>query len=363
LFQQHDSLYRVLAKATASSPDDRFQSVDELRDQLLGVLRETVAVSAVGGAVSHAAPSSLFGPPTAAGETLEWDELPPLLLDPVDPATAWLSTVSIADGTQRLAALDTVPKELAENVLVRLARARAAIDAGQLGMAGKQVDQILSTDPWEWRAVWMSGLIGLIGTDVAGAVAAFNTVLGQVPGELAPKLALALACEQGAEPAVAESLYRLCATVDANYTAPAAFGLARIATARHDVPAALAALDLIGPTSGAYVAARMARARLLAAGGGGLDSLANALSSIDHVAVDAHDRQLVVLTVLDEALATVLANGPQKDVLIAGIPAQEIPLRKGAEQAYRDLAAMTPNHAERIRLIDYANSVRPWTFT
>ena len=43
LFQRHDSLYRLLAKACASDPADRFQSADELRVQLLGVLREIVA--------------------------------------------------------------------------------------------------------------------------------------------------------------------------------------------------------------------------------------------------------------------------------------------------------------------------------
>ena len=48
LFQRYDSLYRVLAKATATNPDDRFQSADELRDQLLGVLREVVAVDSGG---------------------------------------------------------------------------------------------------------------------------------------------------------------------------------------------------------------------------------------------------------------------------------------------------------------------------
>ncbi len=56
----------------------------------------------------------------------------------------------------------------------------------------------------------------------------FNAVYGQVPGELAPKLALALACELSGEHDVAEALYLVCARTDANYTAPAAFGLARI---------------------------------------------------------------------------------------------------------------------------------------
>ena len=46
VFQRYDSLYRVLAKATAENPNDRFQSADELRDQLLAVLREVVASDA-----------------------------------------------------------------------------------------------------------------------------------------------------------------------------------------------------------------------------------------------------------------------------------------------------------------------------
>ena len=43
LFAEHDSLYRLISKACAPDPADRFASVDELRVQLLGVLREVVA--------------------------------------------------------------------------------------------------------------------------------------------------------------------------------------------------------------------------------------------------------------------------------------------------------------------------------
>ena len=48
LFLKHDSLYRLLLKACAPDPADRFVSADELRVQLLGVLREVVAISARG---------------------------------------------------------------------------------------------------------------------------------------------------------------------------------------------------------------------------------------------------------------------------------------------------------------------------
>ncbi len=58
-------------------------------------------------------------------------------------------------------------------------------------MVDTAVADLLAADPWEWRAVWMSGLVALARDDAAAAQSAFNAVYGQVPGELAPKLALA----------------------------------------------------------------------------------------------------------------------------------------------------------------------------
>ena len=43
LYATYDSLYRFLQRATALNPDDRFQTADEMADQLFGVLREVVA--------------------------------------------------------------------------------------------------------------------------------------------------------------------------------------------------------------------------------------------------------------------------------------------------------------------------------
>ena len=84
----------------------------------------------------------------------------------------------------------------------------------------------------------------------AAAQSAFNAVYGQVPGELAPKLALAVACEPGGEYDVAEGLYLTCARTDANYIAPAAFGLAAIRSDGATSTGAVPALDLVPPTSG-----------------------------------------------------------------------------------------------------------------
>src|SRR6187551_2603739 len=102
----------------------------------------------------------------------------------------------------------------------------------------------------------MSGLAALARDDASGAQSEFNAVYGQVPGELAPKLALALACETSGEVDVAESLYTTCARTDANYIAASAFGLARIRSGRGDLQGAIRALDLVPQTSRAFTPAR-----------------------------------------------------------------------------------------------------------
>ena len=89
IFAQHDSLYRWLSKGTAPQPEDRFQSADEMRDQLLGVLREVTAAT-TGGTVTRSTPSRLFETPAVAGDRLDWADLPVVAVDPLDPMASWL---------------------------------------------------------------------------------------------------------------------------------------------------------------------------------------------------------------------------------------------------------------------------------
>src|SRR4051795_11471710 len=326
LFQKYDSYYRLLAKACAPDPADRFQTADELRVQLIGVLREIVATrTSDGGRARHSAPSVLFEAPIVEGDTLEWKHLPALKVDSGDPMAAWLSALSVTEPGDRLNALYGAPEETVE---VRLEMARTAIAAGRPEVADGVLTKVLQDDPWEWRAVWVSGLSSLAGDDQASARASFNAVYGQVPGELAAKLALAFACERSGEDDVAEALYTVCARTDANYTAPAAFGLARIRRARGDLDGALGALDLVPATSRGYVEARRQRATplagpaasrgyvearrqratLLAGSGRGLPALSDALGSIDSVTIDPLDRARLRTEGLGAALTVVLAE-------------------------------------------------------
>ncbi len=148
---------------------------------------------------------------------------------------------------------------------------------------------------------------------------------------------------------------------DANYVAPAAFGLARTREQRGDATGSLQALDLVAPTSAAYVAARRRRADLLTSAAPGLDDLAAAAASIENIAIDPHDRLLILVRILTAAITEVERSGDQPQTTISGVAATEPDLRAGAERAYRDLATLTSDRAERIQLVDAANSVRPRT--
>ncbi|GEL93707.1 serine/threonine-protein kinase [Cellulomonas composti] len=361
VFQKYDSFFRLLAKACATEPADRFGTVDELRAQLVGVLREVVATDrGPGSPALHSAASVLFDAPAVdvADRALTWDELPTLKVDPGDPAASWLASVNVADPRLRIAALENAPEATVE---VRLAIARAAIEAGRPQTVGDALAQILADDPWEWRAAWLDGLAQLAFGNPAAATAAFNGVYGQVPGELAPKLALATACEATGEDGIAEQLYVVCARSDANYTALAAFGLARIRASRGDVDRALDALELVASTRGSYVEARVQRARLLMYSDRGLPALADALDGVRTVTLLPRARADLRVAVLEAALARVLVDGPKPGVRLDDVPAQEREVRDALEAAYRESAVQARDGDERIGFVDRANEVRRWT--
>lgn len=372
LFQRYDSFYRLVAKACAPDPADRFATVAELRVQLHGVLREVVAIDRTGGgdggtggtggadvdAARDSARSILFTAPDVAADVTGWADLPTLRLDTGDPQAGWLATVDVEDPHARLVQLGRAPERSPE---VLLAIGRAGLHAQRYDITATAADELLAADPWEWRAVWLQGLVALATRDGRAAQAAFNAVYGQVPGELAPKLALALACEASGEPDIAEALYATCARTDAAYVPPAAFALARIRAARGRVPDAVRALGLVPATSRAYTEARRRRAELLVRSDGGLPALADALTSLHDVGVDPVERTRLTAAALHAALTHVRQHGPQPAVQIGSWKADEPHLRDGLERTYRELAAAAATPSERVALVDAANDVRRWT--
>jgi serine/threonine-protein kinase PknG len=92
--------------------------------------------------------------------------------------TGWLHTVSVEDPATRLEALTAAPQSSPE---CSWPMARAALHCGRFDVVDAVVGQMLTADPWEWRAVWMSGLAALARGDASAAQSEFNAVYGQVP--------------------------------------------------------------------------------------------------------------------------------------------------------------------------------------
>ena len=302
----------------------------------------------------------LFEAPATARPIEEWSQLPTLRVDTTDPQHGWLTTINADDPKQRLLDLQQAPEDSAE---VWLARARAALDLDDPVAARAHAQALLNADPWEWRALWIEGLAAVEAADWETAKASFNAVYQQVPGELAPKLALAFACERGGLPEVAENLYTVCVQTDAAYVPPAAFGMARVRAARQDTAGAVAALDLVPTTSRGYTQARQSRAEvLLSSNQRDLAVLDQAMRTVESSSIDAATRQRYVVRILTEALPFVeddqsLSPGAR----IGSVTADEVGVRDGLENALRALARDSYDLKERVTLINQANAMRNWS--
>ncbi len=350
-----DSFHRLLLKATATHPDDRFQTVAELGEQLVGVLREQVALAT---GRPQVVPSSLFG--AVPDEDTGLASLPPLAVDPSDPAAAFLANVGGGTPEGVVRDIDTAVAlaQVPVTVEVRLRRAQALIDLGDHASARAEIERVEGDDPWEWRAVWLRGVSALLRGEFGPAADAFDRCRSEVPGELAPKLAAAAAAEGAGDLATAAALYQLVVTVDPGYVT-AARGLARCRAAAGDVAGALAAFDHIPATHRAHAVAQVEAVRTLVAAG----HFADAAGRLGALPVDPRHRAELEADLYESALAALAAGSlaTAKGDRLGGRHLDERGLRLGAEDALRRLARLTPDPARRTAIVDRANQVRPKT--
>jgi serine/threonine-protein kinase PknG len=394
LLEQQESFARLLRRATNFDPGRRFSSAGEMAEQLTGVLREVVAVA---DRKPKPAFSTVFSPEIqamgtrddmagaalAAPGALEIIEgLPMPQVDRADPAAGYLATLAGLDSGQRVAALSKavsgdpiVPGEVATSAETRLALARAMLDVGDLDGAGPTLDDLAADDPFDWRIAWTAGLRQLALGDADAARASFNAVYDVLPGEVAPKLALAFAAELGGDPVSASRYFGLVWTVDQSYVS-AAFGLARTRLASGERRDATDALESVPETSTHHAAAQVAAVRILASPGVTADDLKQAGGRLDRLALDESRRQQLILEILRAALewanngaassqpvpARRSAEAASDNGLILGCEPNERALRCGLERGYRALARLTSDRSRRIELIDKANAIRPMTW-
>jgi serine/threonine-protein kinase PknG len=312
------------------------------------------------------APSTLFTAAWRADpERVDWRILPRPQVSSDDPSSGYLATIAASDPQQMLAQLRAAP---ARTVEVDLRIAAALIDAGDLAGAEELLRTIEASDRWEWRVHWYRGIAELARPRPEQSCASFMAVYRAVPGELAPKLALGVACESASDPEAASRWYEVVSRTDPSITS-ASFGLARCRLALGDQAGALAAYDRVPDASSGYLDAQAARVRCLSAGNGAgdpvLDDLLAAGEILQALPLEREQRERLTADVLERVLALTLqgkaADGAGNSVL--GHRLTERDLRTGLERSYRALARHALTRSERIRLVDEANRMRPRTWT
>jgi serine/threonine-protein kinase PknG len=398
LLAEQESFARLLRRATRADPDRRFQSAGEMAEQITGVLREVLSR---GDGEPRPAFSRLFSPELrpvgtdfttvrAAGETVARVSPPPAaevtaglpapLTDGSDPAAGYLATLGGLPPGHQAAALLTaiagdagVPPPVAASQETRLALVRALVAAGDPASARTRLAELAAADPGDWRIAWYTGLCALADGQPDRARAAFSAVYDELPGELAPKLALGFAAEATGDLVAARRYYQLVGAMDRSYIS-AAFGAARACLAAGDRPAAIAAVAAVPETSSHHAAAQIAAVRLLVVAGDKVSGsdVHEADGRLVKLSLDDLRREQLTVEILHAALdwvsgaearGTRLGGGSAGYGRILGCEPNERALRFGLERGYRALASLTPDPARRVGLVDMANAIRPRTWT
>ncbi|MET0318115.1 MAG: tetratricopeptide repeat protein, partial [Rhodococcus fascians] len=398
--------HRLLLRATDPDPDLRFASAHEMTGQLAGVLRDILSQDS---GAEHPWISTMFSPQRTSFGTDEVvgqtdacvdgiarsrdidalevvRALPVPLVDPNDPFAPLLSAAVHSEPRQTLDSIRharskmvTDPKAVGAgakpfNMEINLAEVKAHLDLGQTDEASHVLDKIEEVAGRSWRTIWYRGCQALLDDRFEDGYVRFDEMLDELPGEIAPKLALAAAAElivQQHAPAdstkwvgSAERYYRTVWRTDHSVVS-AAFGVARQLAERGALDDAVTALDEVPPTSRHYNVARMT-AVLIPLTRRPVDELDEdclheAARRVKALPAD-EGRSLQMRTmVLATALAWVRSghHAESEHATLLGVPFTDRGLRAGTEYGLRALARNAPGRTHRYALIDLANAIRP----
>ena len=232
--------------------------------------------------------------------------------------------------------------------------------------ATRLLDQLAERDAFDWRVIWLRGFSLLAQGKAKESYPFFDAVFSELPGELAPKLALAIVSELLGERESAIRLYDLVSSVDPSYTT-ASFGLARCMVADNDRAGAVTAFGRVPPLSIAYLPALMQQVRTLIHPKPQPPSpaeIARAGMTLEAIDLPGYDRYRLEADLFEEAVAVVENSKTSIDptLRLLGEPLNDpTRLRLRAEAALRKTAKFASSPESAIKLIDEANRVRPRT--
>ena len=365
LLAEFESFNRLLRRSTNRDPALRFGSAGQMREQLEGVFREVAATEdgepRPGPSVEFTPERRSFG---VAGKPSAADiaaALPVSKVDADDPGTVFLAGISVTDPA-------VLVKELSDasvgGVEIGLRLARARIELGDVGGARQGLDGI-EVEPGDWRVQWHRGLAALAANQLPEARTSFEAVYDLVPGEIAPKLAIAACAELAGDVGAADRYYRLAWRTDRSFIS-AAFGLARVLLDKGNRSEAVDVLESVPETSSHHLAAQLTaiRARIGVGRANGLteEDLVLAGDRLTGLELDDVRRTNAERELLEAAFEwSSTGNGaPKGKVLGRRLVADD--LKRGMEGCYLALARQANSRRDRIAWVDRANQIRPRTW-
>jgi serine/threonine-protein kinase PknG len=392
------SLHRFINRCVDPDPKRRFVSAAEAAGQLSGVLHEIVAWRED---TANAAPALLFSSASrllddglgAVPKLDRWltsraqraaadgtclplpdgvpsprsaaADLPAPRVDPVDAGAGFV--VQLGDDAPTVV-LDRLADFKTASAEAEFARCRAYLRLGQPDQARGCLGVAAAAG---WRLIWHQGLLALAEGRLEDAQRNFDLVYHALPGEAAPKLALAVCAEHLADVSTAGHLYETVWRMDRSEVS-AAFGLARVKLRAGQRDAAIKVLDEVRPQSRQYDAARIAIVRISAGqlatastdGTPDETNVAYAARRLHELRIAGHvPVALLQAEVWEAALALLRRVGP------GSLPGPEVlgaeptasGLRSALERAFREFASWAPDSRQHAILVDLANKVRPRT--
>ena len=191
-----------------------------------------------------------------------------------------------------------------KSVDIPLRIARLYIEKGDYPLATKLVTELATADPYDFRITWTSMLLHLAQNKIKEARECAEAVYAELPGEIAPKLAVAYCAELDNDSQSAVALFNLITVCDVTYPS-AAFGLSRamLAFKQSKSPAeardaAVEALSRIPSDRSAFPYATMQLARVLVTIEPSEAEFVEAADRLDTLATDGFDLRRVRADVL-----------------------------------------------------------------
>lgn len=366
---ENESLYRFLLRATQKDIDARFQSADEMYEQLYGVLREIVALKSTPKPMESQVFTSdnlLSADDSQSCEVVKVELLPTLKADAKDAASNELIRLSaIVEPSKRLDALTRLYESYKDtSVEAGLRLADAYISACKYDDAVNLLKRIETEDEFEWRVHWYMGKSLLSHGEYQLARNEFEKVYFEMPGEVAPKLALGYCAEMSGSFEEAWNYYKRVSGVDPNNTT-ACFGLARCLRRKGDYAGALDALNAVPASHSMYSQSRIMLAEILLANEKNMDehSLEQLSKTVGAISIEGGIVHQLTARVFACAINLInkkqISENPVNKLMGCEMTLKS--LKKSAEAEYRKTARYADNKKEKISWIDLANNVRPVT--